>query len=585
MIGVDVLKTALLTLPETPGVYRMLSKDGKALYVGKAKNLKKRVSSYTQVGRLNARLLKMVSQVAKLEIIESSSEAEAFLIENDLIKTLHPIYNILLKDDKSFPFIAFSKGEFPRIFKKRGALSDDTLFGPFSDIGALHETLTFLEKIFLLRTCADSVFSNRQRPCILYQIKRCSAPCCAKISKEDYAALVLDAKNFLKGKSETLQQSLIQYMNEASGRQDYLKAAVFRDRLRALNAILHQTFSDLKTLPDTDVFGIHEENGSAAIYASFIRFGRHAGTASFFFDSVLPPDEILSSFIGQFYQTRPLPAEILTSLPVSDVISDVFHIPVRFSVRGARKMLIEQAVKNAETALRRHLAETEKETRGLLLLSELLGTDIKLIEAYDNSHLFGTHPVGICIQATPEGFNKKGYRRFNITSEAGAKGDDPRMMREVLSRRMKYEPLPDVFLMDGGRGQLSQLVDLLPPEAILIGIAKGEKRNDGKETFYRLLADGSYQVLDIPENSVLRFYLQRLRDESHRFAVGSHRMKRKKGMFTSELDSLPGIGPKKKAALLHHFGSVRAIKSATMLELQKVPGISPALAKKILEGV
>lgn len=596
--GAAYVASRLAFLPERPGVYRMLTKQGKVLYVGKAKNLRKRVDTYAHPERQPTRIQRMIALIEELEIIETATEAEAFLLENDLIKKLKPYYNILLKDDKTFPHILITtKDEWPQILKHRGSRSKKgEYFGPFASVTAVNETLTTLEKAFLLRSCTDTVFYHRTRPCLLYQIKRCCAPCVQKISREDYMILVNEAALFLRNKSTKIQQELSVQMEEASKAMKYESAAVLRDRIRALNQVQSHS-KDLDGIEDCDVLAVYSDKGQACIQVFFYRGGRSCGNHAFFPIQTADQNEgdILQAFIGQFYTTHAIPKEILLNLPpvelelVANALTNKagHKVFLNSKTRGNKKRLVNMAAMNAKEALMRRRIEMTARTDLLEQLQEFIGmeTPIQRIEVYDNSHIQGTSAVGAMIVATPDGFDKKLYRRFNIGWDTFTPGDDYGMMREVLTRRFKRglteNNLPDLILIDGGMNQLAVALDVLKElevtDVIAVGVAKGVDRNAGKETLFF----SDRPPINLEFDNPLLHYIQRMRDEAHRFAIGSHRIKRKNSTLVSALDDVKGIGSKRKKALLRHFGSVRALKEAGIDEISQVEGISPTLAKQI----
>jgi excinuclease ABC subunit C len=605
--GVAAIRSVLKTLPARPGVYRMQDARGDVLYVGKAHRLKSRVNSYTQVARLSKRLQRMVAQTRSMTIVTTRTEAEALLLEAQLIKRFRPPYNVLLRDDKSFPFILLREDHaFPRVQKHRGARrAKGQYYGPFASAGSVTRTLNALQKLFLLRSCSDGYFENRSRPCLLYQIKRCSAPCVGRISAEDYAELVADAKAFLAGRSTGVQARLSKLMAEAAERQDFELAAVYRDRLRALTYIQGSQSVHAEGLGDADVFALAAKGGSVSIQGFFIRGGQNWGHRAFFpsHTSDVPEAEVLSSFLVQFYEDMPPPRRILLDRDVTDqaLLEEALSeragrkVAIEQPKRGARAKLLAQAKRNAEEELDRRLAETTTQTK---ILRELADTfelsDVpKRIEVYDNSHIMGTNPTGAMIVAGPEGFRKNSYRKFNIKRAETQPGDDFAMMREVLHRRFarleKEDPertsgeWPDLLLIDGGKGQLNAVCEILEDAGVhdvpVVGVSKGPDRNAGRETFH--LPGG--RELTLPPNSALLFYLQRLRDEAHRFAIGTHRAKRAKSLTTSSLDDVPGIGPSRKRALLMHFGTARAVKGAALEDLERVPGISRTMARQLYD--
>jgi excinuclease ABC subunit C len=604
--GVAAIREVVKTLPVRPGVYRMQDARGDVLYVGKARALKNRVTNYTQFGKLPKRLQRMVAQTRSMTVVTTQTEAEALLLEAQLIKRFRPPYNVLLRDDKSFPFILLREDHsFPRVQKHRGARRiKGQYYGPFASAGSVTRTLNALQKLFLLRSCSDSFFENRSRPCLLYQIKRCSAPCVGRISDEDYGELVGEAKEFLAGKSTGVQSRLSKQMAIAAEKQDYELAAVYRDRLRALTYIQGSQTVHAEGLGDADVFALACKGGTISIQAFFIRGGQNWGHRAFFPAHVneVPEAEVMSSFLVQFYEDMPPPRRILIDrdLPDRELLEEALSARAERKVvierpqRGARRKLLEQAQRNAEEALDRRLAETTTQGK---ILRELADTfdlaDVpKRIEVYDNSHIMGTNATGAMIVAGPEGFRKNSYRKFNIKS--AQTNDDFGMMKEVLERRFarleKDDPdrqtgeWPDLILIDGGKGQLSAVCEVMENSGVhdvpVVGVAKGPHHGrEGREVFH--LPGG--REITLPTNSALLFYLQRLRDEAHRFAIGTHRAKRAKSLTTSTLDEVPGIGPNRKRALLMHFGTARAVKGAALEDLEKAPGISKAMARQLYD--
>ena len=605
--GVAAIREVLKTLPVRPGVYRMQDARGDVLYVGKARTLKSRVTSYTQVARLPKRLQRMVSQTRSMTIVTTRTEAEALLLEAQLIKRFRPPYNVLLRDDKSFPFILLREDHaFPRVQKHRGARRiKGQYYGPFASAGSVTRTLNALQKLFLLRSCSDSFFENRSRPCLLYQIKRCSAPCVGRIDEADYDELVDEAKEFLAGKSTGVQARLSKQMAAAAEKQDYELAAVYRDRLRALTYIQGSQTVHAEGLGDADVFALACKGGTTSIQAFFIRGGQNWGHRAFFpaQTSEVPEAEVFSSFLVQFYEDMPPPRRILVDreLPDRELLEEALSgraerkVVIERPQRGARRKLLEQAQRNAEEALDRRLAETTTQGKILRELADMFELpDVpKRIEVYDNSHIMGTNATGAMIVAGPEGFRKNSYRKFNIKSGV-TPGDDFGMMREVLQRRFarleKEDPdrasgeWPDLLLIDGGKGQLSAVCEVMEDAGVhdvpVVGVAKGPHHGrEGREVFH--LPGG--REITLPPNSALLFYIQRLRDEAHRFAIGTHRAKRAKSLTTSTLDEVPGIGPNRKRALLMHFGTARAVKGAALEDLEKAPGISRAMARQLYD--
>ena len=605
--GVAAIREVLKTLPRRPGVYRMQDARGDVLYVGKARALRNRVVNYTHVAKLPKRLQRMVAQTRSMTIVTTRTEAEALLLEAQLIKRFRPAYNVLLRDEKSFPFILLREDHpFPRIQKHRGARRiKGQYYGPFASAGSVTRTLNALQKLFLLRSCSDSYFENRTRPCLLYQIRRCSAPCVGRISQGDYDELVDDAKAFLAGKSTNVQSRLSKLMAQAAERQDYELAAVYRDRLRALTYIQGSQTVHAEGLGDADVFALACKGGTMSIQAFFIRGGQNWGHRAFFpvHTNDVPEAEVLSSFLVQFYEDMPPPKRILVdrSLADSELLEEALseragrQVAIEIPERGARRKLIDQARRNAEEALERRLAETTTQGKILRELADTfeLAEVPKRIEVYDNSHIMGTNATGAMIVAGPEGFRKNSYRKFNIKRPETQPGDDFAMMREVLERRFarleKEDPdrasgeWPDLLLIDGGKGQLSAVCEAMEDAGVhdvpIVAVSKGPDRNAGRETFH--LPGG--RELTLPPNSALLFYLQRLRDEAHRFAIGTHRAKRAKSLTTSTLDEVPGIGPNRKRALLMHFGTARAVKGAALDDLEKAPGISKTMARQLYD--
>ena len=604
--GVAAIRNVLKTLPVRPGVYRMQDARGDVLYVGKARALKNRVTNYTQVERLSKRLQRMVAQTRSMTIVTTNNEAEALLLEAQLIKRYRPAYNVLLRDDKSFPFILLrADHDFPRIQKHRGARrAKGEYYGPFASAGSVNNTLNALQKLFLLRSCTDSFFRNRDRPCLLYQIKRCSAPCVGRIDASGYAELVGDAKAFLAGKSTQVQAKLGGQMEAAAANMDFELAAILRDRLRALTFIQGSQAINAEGLGDADIFAMACKNGVIGIQAFFIRGGQNWGHRSFFpaHTADVPEDEVLSSFLTQFYEEVPPARTVFVDreLPEAALIAEVMATQagrkVELSVpqRGMRKRLLDQAKRNAEEALDRRLAESTTQAKLLREVAELfdLAEPPDRIEVYDNSHIQGSAAVGAMVVAGPEGFRKGQYRKFNI--KTAATDDDFGMMREVFQRRfaraVNEDPdrdsgeWPDLVLIDGGRGQLNACKTILEEMGIedvpLVGIAKGPHHGrDGREVFH--LLDG--REFQLPVNAPVLFYLQRLRDEVHRFVIGAHRDKRAKAIGASPLDDVPGIGPARKKALLMHFGTARAVRGASLEDLQKAPGVSAGVAQQLYD--
>ncbi len=622
--GVQAIRETVRVLKPVPGVYRMCDARGEVLYVGKARSLKARVANYTQIAQLSGRLQRMVSQTRSMEIITTNSEAEALLLEAQLIKRFRPPFNVLLRDDKSFPFILLRADHaFPRIQKHRGARrAKGNYYGPFASAGSVNTTLNALQKLFLLRSCTDSFFNNRDRPCLLYQIKRCSAPCVGRIDEAGYDALVRQAKDFLSGKSGAVQADLERQMAEAAENLDFETAAMLRDRLRAATFIQGSQAINAQGLGDADVFALAAKNGHMSVQSFFIRGGQNWGHRALFPRHTADVDEaqVLADVMLQFYEEVPPPPTILVDreLPEAELIeaalSELAGRKVRLSIpeRGDRRKLMAQAQRNAVEALERRLAETGTKAKMNRELAEFLELDAppQRIEVYDNSHIQGSKAVGAMIVAGPEGFEKGQYRKFNIREAQS--NDDFAMMREVMARRFRawredeedetgppptppasgrgegksHETiLPDLILIDGGKGQLSSVMAVLEEIGIaddvaVIGIAKGPHHGrDGREVFH--FPDGREKML--PVNSPLLFHLQNLRDEVHRYVIGAHRAKRSKAITASPLDEIPGIGPARKRALLLHFGTASKVRAAALEDLQRAPGVSAAVARKVYD--
>jgi excinuclease ABC subunit C len=607
-VGVAAIRNVVATLPLRPGVYRMQDAKGDVLYVGKARALKSRVTNYTQIKTLSKRLQRMVSQTRSMTIVTTNNEAEALLLEAQLIKRYRPAYNVLLRDDKSFPFILLRDDHaFPRIQKHRGARrAKGNYYGPFASAGSVNNTLNALQKLFLLRSCTDGFFKTRDRPCLLYQIKRCSAPCVGKIDDAGYAELVGDAKSFLAGKSTQVQAKLGAEMQAAAEAMDFERATVLRDRLRALTFIQGTQAINAEGVGDADIFALACHEGVMGIQAFFIRGGQNWGHRSFFpaHTNDVPQDEVLSQFLMQFYEEVPPARQILLDreLPEADLLAEAlagqagYKVALSVPQRGDRRRLMEQAQRNAREALERRLAESTTQARLLRDVAELfdLAEPPNRIEVYDNSHIQGTNALGAMVVAGPEGFRKGQYRKFNIREQSTTPGDDFAMMREVFARRFARaqaedpdrdgESWPDLVLVDGGRAHLQAvkavLEDLGIEDVCMVGVAKGPHHGrDGREVFHML--DG--REFQLPVNSPVLFYLQRLRDEAHRFAIGAHRDKRAKAIGASPLDEVPGIGPARKKALLMHFGTGRAVRNASLADLQQAPGVSAAVAQQVYD--
>ncbi|WP_339947273.1 excinuclease ABC subunit UvrC [uncultured Albimonas sp.] len=602
--GSEVIRAELRHLPDAPGVYRMLDAAQNVLYVGKARSLKKRVASYARPTGHTARIARMIQATASMMFLTTNSETDALLLEQNLIKQLKPRFNVLLRDDKSFPNVLIGDAHpYPQIRKHRGARREPgRYFGPFASAGAVNRTLNQLQKAFQLRTCTDSVFESRTRPCLLFQIKRCSGPCVGRISEEAYAQTVSDASRFLKGESTDVQKKLAVEMQEASAEMEFERAAALRDRIRALTQVQAVQGINPETVDEADVVALHMEGGQACVQVFFFRAHQNWGNRAYYprTGSGAEPAEILESFLVQFYSTKEPAKRVLLSAPVEDpellmeALTTRRGRAVRVSVpqRGEKRMLVEHALKNAKESLARKLAESSAQTQLLESLAESFGLDAppRRVEVYDNSHIQGAHAVGAMIVAGPEGFEKSQYRKFNIKRE-GAAGDDFAMMREVLDRRfarlLKEDPdrdkglWPDLLLIDGGQGQVSAthgvMTELGLEDIALFGVAKGEDRDAGKEIFH---APGR-PPFALPHRSPTLYFIQRLRDEAHRFAIGTHRAKRSKAVSANPLDEIAGVGPARKRALLAHFGSAKAVGRAGIEDLKAVEGVSEALAETV----
>ncbi|SMH44106.1 Excinuclease ABC subunit C [Mesorhizobium australicum] len=617
LAGAELIQALVKRLPNSPGVYRMMNEAGDVLYVGKARSLKKRVTNYAQ-GRFHTnRIGRMVRETAAMEFVVTRTEIEALLLEANLIKRLRPRFNVLMRDDKSFPYILITNdGLAPGIFKHRGARSrKGDYFGPFASAGAVGRTINALQRAFLLRSCTDSMFESRTRPCLLYQIKRCSGPCTGEISAEGYAELVSEAKDFLSGRSQKVKGEISAAMQDASEQLDFERAAIYRDRLAALSHVQSHQGINPQSVEEADVFAIHQDGGQSCIEVFFFRTGQNWGNRAYFpkADPALEPAEVLGAFLAQFYDDKPCPRLLLLSHAVEDqeLLAEALatragrKVTISVPSRGEKKDLVAHAVQNAREALGRRLAETSTQAVLLEGLAKTFGlaTTPRRIEVYDNSHIMGTNAVGAMIVAGPEGFAKNQYRKFNIRSETITPGDDFGMMREVMERRFSRlvkehgeEPTPqaehddampawpDLILIDGGQGQMSAVRSILDELGIsdkvaAVGVAKGVDRDAGRERFF---AKGRDPFMLPPRDPVL-YFIQRLRDEAHRFAIGSHRARRKKEMTRNPLDEIAGIGPTRKRALLHHFGTAKAVSRAALADLRAVEGVSESLAKQIYD--
>ncbi len=605
LTGPEVIAACVRTLDGSPGVYRMLDAESRVLYVGKARNLRARVSNYARASGHSGRIARMIHETASMMVLTTRTETEALLLEQNLIKQLKPRYNVLLRDDKSFPNILISATHaFPQIKKHRGTRSEKgTYFGPFASAGAVNRTLNQLQKVFLLRNCTDAMFESRSRPCLLHQIKRCSAPCVGKITPQDYGALVAEASQFLEGKTTRVQADLAAAMAEASQAMEFERAAALRDRIRALTQVQSAQGINPAGVAEADVVALHLEGGQACVQVFFIRANQSWGNADFYprTGAGAEEPEILEAFLAQFYDNKEPPRLILLSHAlenpdlVTQLLSDRAGRKVELAVpqRGEKAELVENAARNARESLARKMAESASQNRLLSGLAEAFGLDSppRRIEVYDNSHIQGTNAVGGMIVAGPDGFLKSQYRKFNIKSDAGANSDDFGMMKEVLTRRferlLKEDPdrtsgaWPDLLLIDGGAGQVSAVAqimqDLGVEDIAIVGVAKGVDRDAGKEEFHRPGAP----PFALPHTDAVLYFVQRLRDEAHRWAIGAHRAKRAKAVSATPLDDVPGVGAARKKALLAHFGSAKAVARAGLSDLTAVDGISESLARKI----
>jgi len=614
-IGHAAIENAVKLAPTSPGVYRMLNAANDVLYVGKAKNVKKRLSSYARANAPQpARILRMIAATASVEIVSTTTETEALLLEANLIKQLRPRFNVQLRDDKSFPYILITGDHWaPQILKHRGAQSrPGRYFGPFASAGAVNRTITALQRAFLIRSCTDGFFESRTRPCLLYQIRRCAGPCTGEIDFPGYTELVREATDFLSSRSDAVKQQLAGEMERASSELEFETAALYRDRLAALSAIQSQQGINPRTVEEADVFAIHQEGGYSCVEVFFFRTGQNWGNRAYFprAEKSFTPEEVLSSFLAQFYDDKPPPRLVLLSHAIeeADLLADALSVKAGRKVevsapkRGEKKELVGHALINAREALGRKLADTATQGRLLEALATTLGLPHapKRIEVYDNSHIQGTNAVGAMIVAGPEGFIKNQYRKFNIKSEGLTPGDDYAMMREVLQRRFKrllapsetdkakaeqdaVPQWPDLVIIDGGRGQLNAAREIFAgldlKQVALMAVAKGPDRDAGRETLF--LPDREAIKLE-PRDPVL-YFIQRMRDEAHRFVIGSHRKRRTKDLREAGLQEIPGIGPSRKRALLHHFGTLKEIERASIADLGKVPGVSAESARKIFE--
>jgi len=607
LTGHALIQDYLKTLDASPGVYRMLDAQARVLYVGKARNLRARVSNYARPAGHSGRIARMISETASMMFLTTQTETEALLLEQNLIKQLKPRYNVLLRDDKSFPnILVTATHQFPQITKHRGAKkSKGRYYGPFASAGAVNRTLNQLQKVFLLRNCSDAMFSSRSRPCLLYQIKRCSGPCVGKISAEDYAASVKDAEKFLSGRSTEIQETLAAQMMEASEAMEFERAAALRDRIRALTQVQTVQGINPRTVQEADIVALHMENGQACVQVFFIRAGQNWGNRDFYprvgVDIEAP--EVLEAFLGQFYDSKEPPRQLILSHPIDDpdLMAEALgqklgrKVEILVPQRGEKAELVDGALRNARESLARKMSESATQTKLLNGLAEAFGLDSApgRIEVYDNSHIQGTNAVGGMIVAGPEGFMKNQYRKFNIKGDDLTPGDDFGMMKEVLTRRfkrlLKEDPdrdkgmWPDLLLIDGGAGQVSAVQEIMEEYGVedipMVGVAKGVDRDHGKEEFHR----PGTRPFALQRNDPVLYFIQRMRDEAHRFAIGTHRAKRAKSIGATPLDEVPGVGATRKRALLAHFGSAKAVSRAALADLRAVEGISDTLAQTIYD--
>ncbi|MFC4669584.1 excinuclease ABC subunit UvrC [Seohaeicola nanhaiensis] len=603
--GHAVIQGYLKTLDGSPGVYRMLDPQARVLYVGKARNLKARVSNYARPGQHTPRIERMIRDTASMMFLTTRTETEALLLEQNLIKQLKPKYNVLLRDDKSFPNILVAKGHaFPQIKKHRGAKSEKgAYFGPFASAGAVNRTLNQLQKAFLLRNCTDSVFESRTRPCLLYQIKRCSGPCVGLVSAETYGAAVADAERFLSGRSTKVQEDLAAQMQAASEAMEFERAAALRDRIRALTTVQGAQGINPRGVAEADVIALHMEQGQACVQVFFIRANQNWGNKDFYprVGADVSAAEVMEAFLGQFYDNKEPPRQVILSDEVEnpDLMAEALaqkagrRVEILVPKRGEKSELVAGALRNARESLARRMSESATQGRLLAGLAEAFGLDAppQRIEVYDNSHIMGTNAVGAMIVAGPDGFMKNSYRKFNIRGEELTPGDDFGMMKEVLNRRfarlMKEDPdrdkghWPDLLLIDGGAGQVSAVAQIMAEHGVedipMVGVAKGVDRDAGKEEFHRV----GQRPFALRHNDPVLYFVQRLRDEAHRFAIGTHRAKRAKAVGANPLDDIPGVGGTRKRALLAHFGSAKAVARADLADLKAVDGISGSMAETI----
>ena len=605
--GHSVIQGYLKTLDASPGVYRMLDAQARVLYVGKARNLRARVSNYARPAGHTPRIARMIRETASMMFLTTSTETEALLLEQNLIKQLKPRYNVLLRDDKSFPNIMVTKAHpYPMIKKHRGAKKEKgAYYGPFASAGAVNRTLAQLQKVFQLRNCSDSMFESRTRPCLQYQIKRCTAPCVGYISEEDYGAQVRDAERYLSGRSTDVQEKLKTQMMDASEQMEFERAAALRDRIKALTQVQTAQGINPRTVKEADLLALHLENGQACVQVFFIRAGQNWGNNDFYprVGADVEEAEVLEAFLGQFYDNKEPPRQVILSHPIEneDLMADALSgkrggkVEILVPRRGEKAELVDSALRNARESLARKMAETATQAKLLKGLAEAFDLEEppKRIEVYDNSHIQGTNAVGAMIVAGPDGLMKNQYRKFNIRGDDLTPGDDFGMMKEVLTRRfkrlLKEDPdreeghWPDLLLIDGGAGQVSAVAQIMREMGVqdipMVGVAKGIDRDHGKEEFHRV----GKRPTALRHNDPVLYFIQRLRDEAHRFAIGTHRAKRAKGVSASPLDDIPGVGASRKRALLTHFGSAKAVSRAALSDLKAVDGVSEGLAQKVYD--
>jgi len=605
LTGHELIQSYLKTLDSSPGVYRMLDAQARVLYVGKARNLRARVSNYARPTGHSGRIARMIRETASMMFLTTKTETEALLLEQNLIKQLKPRYNVLLRDDKSFPNILVTTGHpFPQIKKHRGAKKEKgAYYGPFASAGAVNRTLNQLQKVFLLRNCPDSQFDTRTRPCLLYQIKRCSGPCVGKISPAEYATSVKDAQRFLSGRSTEIQETLAAQMSEASEAMEFERAAALRDRIRALTQVQTAQGINPRTVTEADIIALHLEGGQACVQVFFIRAGQNWGNRDFYprVGAEIEAPEVLEAFLGQFYDTKEPPKQLILSHPIenADLMEEALSqklgrkVEILVPQRGEKAELVSGAARNARESLGRKMSESAAQSKLLAGLAEAFSLEAapQRVEVYDNSHIQGAHAVGGMIVAGPEGFMKNQYRKYNIRGEDLTPGDDFGMMKEVLTRRfkrlLKEDPdrekglWPDLLLIDGGAGQVSAVQEIMEEFGVedipMVGVAKGVDRDHGKEEFHR----PGQRPFALRMNDPVLYFVQRLRDEAHRWAIGTHRAKRAKAVSATPLDEVPGVGAARKKALLAHFGSAKAVSRANLADLKAVEGVSDALAETI----